>query len=228
MALVVKEDSSVVYDDHQFVQLGTRNIGEALATFHNYGEIASAILGSITPAQASGLGSLSITSIVPLYLNLPNCNRATFYGINNAVAKRFVSRNPVMMESYQVCHQIKAELAQWNPSFTETALLTALTFINGYSGNDPTVRNVQQQMSNASNLILWKLSNGNVDCFEQLRFRFFAMMKLLQQAKVAIFSALESSSKNSYVLGNLCASMHQAETNAEMLIESRGIDTLND
>ena len=228
MILVNQGERSLIFDDHQFVQMATRNIGDALGTFHNYGEIASAILGSITPAQASGLGSLSVTSLVPLYLNLPNCNRATFYGINNELAKMFVGRYPLLMEPYQICLKIKAELSQWNPSFPETALLTAMTFINSYSGSDPAVGNIQQQMLNACNLNLWKMSNGDAVSYERNFVRFYNMMKLLQQAKVAIFSALQSSSKNSYVMGNLCASMRTAETNAEMLIESRGIDKMND
>ena len=60
MVLVVKEDSNVVFNDRQFVQLAVRNIAEALATFTNYGETASAILGDITPDQASGLGACPI------------------------------------------------------------------------------------------------------------------------------------------------------------------------
>ena len=220
MVMVNNSGANVVLNDHQFVNQASRNIGNAISTFNNYSQVAGAILGDITPQQASGLGSLSVLSLVILYLNLPNCNRTTFYGINNTMGKTFVSRHPFLLEVYQ---QIKAELAQWDPSFSETALLTAMTLINGYSGNDPTVGNFQQQMTNACNLNLWKLSNGDLACFEQLHFRFGKMMNLLKKAKFGILSALQSSSKNSPFIGNLSTSMQNAEFQGKMLIEKQQV-----
>ena len=225
--LVVKNDSNVVFDDRQFVQLCVRNIAEAAAIFNNYGEIASEILGDISREQASGLGSLSIAKIVPFYLNLPNCTGASFFGINDSVATEFVSRFPILKEPFQRCLQIKAVLAQWNPSFNEAALFTSMLFISGYSGNDREIKNFQLQMSNGCNLILWKYAKGDVLWFERTCHYFSKMMKLLQEAKNGMFSAMEISGRTDYVMANVSSSITKTEAEAEKMVESARMQELH-
>ena len=216
--------SNLTVDNPQFIRSTTKQFGDIAVIFNNFGKIVGSILENISPEQSNGLASLSFLNIIILYLNLPNCSQTARYGINNAVGRSFAAQHPVLIEIYQ---QIKAELIQWNPSFTETALLTALIFINSYSGNDPTMTQLQQQTSNACNMNLWNFSNGDLICFETLRFRFSKVMDLLKQAKFVIFSLLESGSKNDKVVGALAASFQQRETNAKTLIESTGVNKLN-
>ena len=203
----------------QSVQVALKTIDEVSVYFRHFGEIFSTTLGIISPEQARGLSSLSFFNIIIMYLNLPNCNQSTTqYGINHAMDGNFICRFPHLIESYQ---QIKAELTQWNPSFVETALLTVMIFINCYSGNDLTMTNIQQQTSKVCDCILWKLSGGDGFRFGRLRMRFFDMIKLLQQTKDGLFSALEIASKNANAFGKFYSSMRQAETDAERLIESK-------
>ena len=138
------------------------------------------------------------------------------------MAKRFVTQHPFLMELYD---KIKAELSQWNPSFFETALLTVMIFINCYSGNDPTMANIQEQASNALKMNLWKLSNGDLLHFERLRLRFDNMLKLLRLVKFGLLSALKQNSKNCHVFANLYASMQLSYLQAVNFIEANGLQT---
>ena len=77
-------------------------------------------------------------------------------------------------------------------------------------------------MSNACNLILWKVANGDVVRYERICFCFSNMIKLLNNAKMGMYSAMESSARRNYILANLSSSMAETEAHAEMLIETGG------
>ena len=187
---------------------------KACSTFQNFGQVVTMNLGSISSKQAFGLSSLTSLNMVIMYLNLPGNNSAVQYGINKTMDEKFISQFPDLIRSYQ---QINNQLTEWNPSFLETALLTVMIFINGYSGNDPTMTNIQQRMSNACDLILWKLANRDLSHFETLRNRFVAMVKLLQQTKEGILLAM----KITKGLDKVYFCMRQAEKSAVLLIESK-------
>ena len=201
----------------QVTKTVNRTVVDLTMIFNNFGSIIGSYFGNLTNEQTQGLANLSQLSMLMMYLNLPSSSQTIRYGINNSVARDFAVQFPVLMETF---HKLNAQLAMWNPSFTETALLTTLVFINAYSGNDPAMTQLQQQMSNACNLILWKLSNGDLLCFEKLCFHFKNMTNLLKQIKSFMFSSLESITKNSNFFANLYASYQKAEMDANILIES--------
>ena len=219
MGLVNNTNSSVVFDDNHFIQLCIKNISDVSFTFNNYAEIASELLGDLSTQQANGLGRLSFAKIIAFYLNLPNFNQASFFAINDTITNELVNRFPLFMHPFQLCQQIKTELAEWNPSFTEATLLTGMLFITGYSGIDPAFRNYQQQMTNACNLILWKLCRGDVQGYERIQHSFRRVSNLLEQAKLGLYSAMASDSQSGVVLADVATSIAQAEANGEILVE---------
>ena len=220
MGLVNSTNSSVVFDDNHFIQLSIKNITDVALTFNNYSEIASQLLGDLSTQQAHGLGCLSFGQIIPFYLNLPNCNRASFFAINDTITNELVKRYPYFMQPFQLCQQIKAELAEWNPSFTEAALLTGILFITSYSGNDPDFRNYQQQMTNACNLILWKLSRGDIQWYDKIQHCFRRVSNLLEHVKVGLRTAMTSGSQTGVGFSEVALSIAQAEEHGKVLVEA--------
>ena len=222
--MVVNQDSRLVFNDEQFVNLAIAHVGGAAEILKNYATVVREIFGEMTRDQANGLGYISLTEIVPFYLNLPNHSRASFFGIDDALALNFVSRFPILRDPFQICLQVKAELAQWNPSFSEAALLTGMLFFNCYPGSDAAMVDLKQQVSNACNLILWKLSNGSLECFEQICTRFSHLMNLLSSAKDGMLTAMaiEAQHNDNYVMTNLSTTMAQNGAYAESLFQSSG------
>ena len=220
MGLVVNKDSYLIFDDKQFVELAVNHFGGAAKVLDNYGTLMQKSLGGISTEQASGLGYLSLTKIVPFYLSLPNVNGASFYGIDDATAVNFVSRFPVCLESYNNTQKIKHEFAQWNPSFQEAALFASMLFVCSYSGENAVMKRFQELFLKACNMNIWQLSNGDTHWYNK-RWQFFRKMSaMLQESSNGMLIAIQGFAQSDFVLSSLLGAVAQTQMYAEKLMES--------
>ena len=219
---MVNKNSRLIFDDNQFVKLAISHFGGAAQILDKYGSVVHCQLQGLTKGQATGLAYLSLSKIVPFYLNLPNTSGASFFGMDDASALNFVNRFPTCLEAFNCTMAIKAELAQWNPTFTEAALFVSNVFFQSYTGKNYQMKKHQREMLNARNLILWKMSKGNVEWYERRISLFDRLFGLLNGNQNGMLTAIENTAQNDFVMSNLSTTMAQAVSHAEMLIESVG------
>lgn len=216
----MNENSALIYNEEEFVLQAHQQFTNAAKILDRYGAIIQSINGGLSVKQASGLSFMCLSKIVPFYLNLPNSNRASFFGMDDAIAINFVNRYPVCMEAFRSTQLMKNEEAQWNPSFAEAALFASQLFFHSYNGQNNSVRNLQRQVWDACKLILWRLSGSDISSYENRLDFFNKLVAHLKSAELSMSQAIENNASQSFVMRKMLNSMIQANSQAEMLIES--------